>query len=263
MKSLVIFLFLFSLYSCVNSSNTNSPTVVYSACSVTMETAGTCTRFMDRDVYFANNIATQPLTNNSFNVLDVQAALNDLTSNTSLGNNYFRFHMTDAVNLNVINSVTSGVNFISFIQIIPDLDYYDTNDINHINPHSGFNTLWNSGSYSDPNAIVIVNQANKRQFYILLRQSCFTSNSTSCTDDAAASFTSNKGLYSLVDRAIGRLVGLTNVDCTTYPNQLMCAQYPNDNQWSTTEQNRTYSLINNALETVSQNANFYQQVFSQ
>lgn len=244
-------LFLISLVlltSCM-SSKKEEPKVVYAVCTAALESQGTCTRYMDRKIYFAANIFDEPYTNNPFDVERVQDILREISSNTNLGDNYFEFYTTDKNSLNLIlEAQTVPGGFKSFIQILPDIE---------------FNEIYATVNSPDPNAILEVNQANKKQFYLILRESCFRSNNVNCTNSVGQSFTSNKGLKALVARSFGRMIGLRTTNCGTKYDHPMCATEPNDDQWSITEEIRMYDLFNNALETITNSPTFYEVYFEE
>jgi hypothetical protein len=223
----------------------SSTAATFTACSLAAEQAGTCTRFMDRTIYLAFSDIATPDKNNAFHKEKIKDALNEITLNTSLGDNYFTFIEVDDSELSPILEETElEGEFKSFIQVFPDDE---------------FNTLFSTfGTLPDPNAITVVNSANRRQFYIILRASCFESSEITCTNDGAAVFTTNKGLRALIGRQLGLMVGLTTKDCTLFPVQSACATFPSDAQWSDTEKDRYFSVFNNSLEAVSNNASFYE-----
>lgn len=247
MKNLILLGLILIFTSCA-ATKEDKDEVVYSACTDQAMVSGLCIRYMDRDVYFARNIFTEPGNNDEFDVESVQDNLDNLAMNSGLGEGYFRYHMADKSELDIILEETlypagNGRTFKSFIQIWEDVS---------------FNELYNELGSADPNSIVIVNQANKRQFFIILRASCFVSNNQNCTNNVMATFTPTKGLQALVGRSFARLIGVPTKDCILNPAHSMCATTPNDNQWSLTESIRFYDLFNNQLETIRNNRNFYE-----
>lgn len=253
MKSLIISSLFLLVVSCSAQKDELEQTVIYSACGDQQMIDGLCIRYMDRKVYFARNIFSEPNTNNEFDVVKIKEAMDNLANNTNLGEGYFQYAMADKAELDLILEDTvyganSGLKFKSFIQIWPDVE---------------FNQLWAGYGSADPNAVLIVNQANKKQFFVVFRESCFTTNNANCTNASGTQFSPNKGLYGLVSRNFARLIGVSVKDCADYPVHAMCAEKPSDAQWSLAESSRLYDIFNNQLETIRNNKNFYEVFFPQ
>lgn len=247
MKKLVWPLITLFLLSSCGVNKEEEPETVYTACGEQSMIDGLCIRYMDRDIYFARNIFTEAGNNDEFDVESVKENLDSLAINSGLGEGYFRYHMADKSELDIILEetlypVAAGRKFKSFIQIWEDVS---------------FNELYDEVGSADPNSILIVNQANKRQFFIVLRASCFTSNNQNCTNNVLANFTPTKGLQALVGRSFARLIGVPTKDCILYPTHPMCATTPSDDQWDLTQSIRFYDLFNNQLETIRNNKGYY------
>jgi hypothetical protein len=197
-------------------------------------------RWMDRTIYFAFSDNSNPDRNNEFQKADVQNAFVDIATSTSLGSNYFTFQEVDESLLQpVITTTNLTTPFLSFVLILPDTDF------------SNFAVNELGGEIPDPNAVVVLNQADKRQFYMIFKASCFTSNS------ACNSITANGGLRAMVARQLGLMTGLSIKDCTASPNDVMCANTPNDQQWAPANKLSWVSSFNNTLEAILLNPNFY------
>lgn len=222
-------------------------------------------RYMDRDIYFVENASNieGSLKNNPLDVEKMQIALSNFSCLTKLGCNYFRFNTATEDVLKPITSYTTGVNFKSFIQIYPDQDFNNL-----------YNELRNNGIGVsldlEPNVIVIYNPANKRQFYMVIREACLSqSNNSDCTNGNNVPFTPDSGLTALVARNLGRSVGIhldNSDDCVLGPTSgyvvnPMCGKHPSNAQWTQTQRDKMVGLFNNALETISLNNNYYTQTF--
>jgi hypothetical protein len=206
---------------------------------------------MDRHIKLAINNSLTPNKNSLFDLEPLQLALNEIVAETTLGAGYFYYDYVDETTLTT--PTMAADTFATNIQIWEDAD---------------FNTLYNtmltinSSSVTDPNAIIVTNANNRRQFYIVFRQSCFSGVSTSCTGDAAVSITPSLGTKALIARALSRLISIqlqTPTYCTGTPSNYLCPT-PADSQWSTAEKLRSYSAINSALELIGLNSSTYYQL---
>lgn len=240
----------FLLYSCgVAEEEEDLAKKIYISCSQELSERGECSRFMDRTIYYGRFVPGETNLNDPFHVNRAIEIFSKLSRETDLGVNYFNFVETDANLLEPISEDTQMKedDFKSFFQIWP--------------PEKFSKLLRDLPIQSDPNAILVLNQANKKEFYIIFKSSCFESNNVDCTQDSLATFTSNSGLEALFGRQLARLVGGQVDDCSLYPNSAMCAEYPNDNQWSINNQSALYSIINNGLEAINLNPDFYEEFF--
>jgi hypothetical protein len=200
-------------------------------------------RWMDRTIYFANPDATDQTRNSFFQKSRVQEALTEVELSSVLGEGYFKFQEVDesTLNTNLEQSTSSEVQK-SFILIWPDKVFNDY-VLGTVN-----------GSTPDPNAIAVINAANKRKFFIIIRASCFsgsTSSGPQCSDAGAG------GLKALVARQLGLLVGMPIKDCTAFPDDVMCATKPSAAQFSENSKLRFAAALNNALETILLNTGYY------
>ena len=199
-------------------------------------------RWMDRTIYFAYANSGNPNSNNQFQVQDVQDALTEIQQITNLGQGYFSYTMADPAVLNPIYQTgQASSEYISFILIWDDTDFN-----NFV-----VNTL--GGNVPDENAITVINAAYKRKFYMIFKSSCFVS-SASCN-----SITSN-GLRAMVARQLSLLVGIPAItNCAKTPTDVMCSTTPSDAQWNDLNKTNWANEFNNALETVLNNPNFYNE----
>lgn len=244
MKLINLLLLLLLVIACNQKEEKEEPKVIYTTCSIADQQKSKCTRFMDRTIYFAYSMGQNPEKNNEFQKLAIRDTLTELEENTSLGGGYFKFVEVDASLIQPITTVTHAENFKSFIQVYPDTE---------------FNELANEYGYlPDTNAITVLNHANKRQFFIVFRASCFNPNEFRCTNDLD-SVMGGAGVRALVARQFGALVGMAH-NCSTY-SRTMCPDFPNDQQWSTAQKNYWFASFNNALETITMNPNFYEEFF--
>jgi hypothetical protein len=150
-------------------------------------------RWMDRHIYFSYSQggAANVDRNNEFQKQKIKDALNDISSRSNLGANYFQFVDTDEASLTpIITSTTSASDFKSFILIWPDSQFSDY-VINQL-----------GGTVPDNNAVVVLNSAYKRQFFMIFKASCFSS------DVACNGITSSTGLRALVARQLGLMTGM-------------------------------------------------------
>jgi len=217
---------------------------VFTTCSVADQLQNKCTRFMDRKIYLSFSLGQDPSKNNEFQKITVREALRDIEESTNLGSGYFSFEEIDPTFIEPIIEQTVASEFRSFIQILPDGEF------NEIAESFGF--------IPDQNAITVINAANKRQFYMLLRASCFNSNDTVCTNDGAATM-GEPGVKALIARQLGVLTGIP-LDCSLN-ERTMCAEFPSDLQWSSAQKRYWSASFNNALETIGNNPSFYEEFF--
>jgi hypothetical protein len=150
-------------------------------------------RWMDRNIYFAYSQggAANANRNNEFQKQKVKDALIDIANRSNLGSNYFNFINTDEARLTpILTATTSSSEFKSFILILPDADFSDY-VVNQL-----------GGTVPDPNAVTVLNSAYKRQFFMIIKASCFSS------DVACNGITSASGLRALVARQIGLMTGM-------------------------------------------------------
>jgi hypothetical protein len=216
-----------------------------SGCNTSTSPSGTTSavpdyRWMDRTIYFAYS-TSETDRNNPFQKQKVQDALDAIASSTSLGEGYFNYTEVDESLLQPVTTATTQAStFNSFVLIWPDAVFSDF-VVNQL-----------GGQVPDPNAVTVLDSAYKRKFYIIMKASCFTSN-TACN-----SITSN-GINAMVARQLGIMTGMSVKDCATYPNDVMCANTPTDNQWLITSQQSWTAAFNNVLEAILQNPNFYNE----
>jgi hypothetical protein len=236
------FIILLFTVSCAPPEEDEQNKVIYSGCSESMENKNLCTRFMDRDIYFAFPEGTR---NNSFDVQSTKEAIQEISTNTFFGSNYFRFQTVDESILETPEGIEdSEEDFKSYIQILDDVE---------------FNNLYNNtGPHADPNAILFVNFANKKKFSVILRASCFSVSDFDCTNDASVSFTPNSGLRALVGRTLMRMFAVNIKSCVNFPNDVMCANFPSDTQWNNFNRDVFFNDMKNAQSAVANDPNYYE-----
>ena len=144
--------------------------------------------YFDREVYFPTGVSVTP--NQSAAHQKARDALLELELETDLGKDFFIFKTDDDSLLQPISESTEvdGREWTSFIQI------WDDDLMNEF-------LAKNLSVVGDDNAIVALNSGNKREFFIVLRLSCFLAGDT-C--DLA---TENQA-KALVWRAMGYLIGM-------------------------------------------------------
>lgn len=196
-------------------------------------------RWMDRELYFALPDGSSPDRNNVFQKNRVKTALNEIQLGTSLGEGYFTYQEVDEALLQPsLEATVSSTQFKSFILIWPD---------------NVFNDFVTSigGVIPDPNTITVINSAYKRKFFIIIKSSCFVTSS-------ACGNISQNGLSALIARQFGYLVGMKSKDCAFYQNNVMCRD-PSNTQWSSAQKGLWFSALNNVLESILNNVNYYSE----
>lgn len=219
--ALTVILFALVLTSCTKAEESDETTIN--------------TRWMDRTIYFADPNLSDPFRNNFFQKEKVKAALTEIATGTSLGPNYFNFVQVPESELEPIIEAADDIEFKSFVLIWPD------------NVFNAYVEAKLGSNLPDQNAITVVNAANKKQFYIILRASC-AEVTTSCMN------VTDKGFKALIARQLGLLVGL-QTNCTNSQN-IMCAT-PSDLQWSEVNQFNFFNSFNNQLEQILNTPGFY------
>jgi hypothetical protein len=196
-------------------------------------------RWIDRKIYFANPDPSDSTRNNIFEAQLVQEALTSIESATMFGDGYFSYANVDESTLPINLAAGQYSNSqVSFILIWPDAVFnaYVANTLNSTTP--------------DPNAVAIINDADKHEFFIILKSSCFSTNA-SCNNIGT------NGLDAMIARQLGLIMGLTLKDCTLYPSDVMCADKPTDAQWSQSSQLSFSAALNNVLEVILNTPGFY------
>lgn len=244
-KNLLIGLLLLNI-SCSGTKEeedyNNSPS------NVDVTEALSCLRWIDRDLYFANQ---DPLISNRNNAFHVQQAIDiirNLESNTRLGSDYFRINQLSPEVLDPIRpNNLSESEYKSFILIWED-SLFDQ----FVNDNLG-----GLSNIPDKNAFSIINPNFQRKYYMIIRSSCFEASSTcSAPDNDRISF---QGLSALIARQIGFLFRLPQADCSTDRNNVMCVQ-PSDDQWSEDERTEFFDTLTNQMLVIQNNPNFYNDI---
>lgn len=208
--------------------------------STTSSSADPNERWMDRNIYFAYSDITDVSRNNTFQKERIKDSINYLAQQTMLGEGYFKFSETDesALNIYVEQAAADDTTQKSFILIWPDATF------------NSFVQSQLSGSIADPNVITVMNNANKRKFFMIFKASCFETNSL-CSNIGV------NGLNAMIMRQFGLISGLSIKDCLTYPNEIMCASIPSDSQYTDNSQLRFFAALNNVLITILSTPGFY------
>lgn len=201
-------------------------------------------RWMDRKIYFAQSSGLYSQRNNEFQKQKIKEALSEIAESSNLGSNYFEFYDVEEGLLSpIIQQTISEDEFKSFVLILPDEDFSDF----------VFNQL--GGISPDPNAVSVINSAYKRKFFVIFKASCLSAG-VNCD-----SITGSLGLRALVARQLGLLVGLSEKDCSIYPNDVMCATKAKDSQWMPSNRDPWISIFNNQLESIRLSPGFYDENF--
>lgn len=245
MKTLILMASLIFLLSCnEEKKEEDDKKKIYVTCSPQQQSEGKCYRFMDRKIYLAFGSSIIPTKNNAFQKNQIKEALEYISDNTNLGAGYFSFEEVDPAIIEPITTITYATEFYSFIQVFPDEEF------DEFSGHFGY--------VPDKNAILVLNKANKRKFYIIIRASCFEPNDERCTYDQDA-YMGGSGINALIARQLGYMVGL-NRNCSTY-ERLMCPDYPSDKQWAQVERNYWVGSFNNQLEIIQNTPDFYEYFY--
>tara|TARA_Y100000034_G_C6895059_1_gene412484 strand:- start:671 stop:1420 length:750 start_codon:yes stop_codon:yes gene_type:complete len=227
--------------SCSKSEETEI--IKYVSCTKAAENEGQCIRWFDRKIYLSFADRNDANKNNEFQKQAVKDAFLEIESITSLGDDYFSFEEVDSSLINpIIQSETSENEYKSFVLIWPDSEFNEF-IVNELN-----------GNVPDQNAVAVINAAYKRKYFMIIKASCFVS-SANCGE-----INTDKGLRALIARQLGRLVGMENKDCGLYPEDVMCADSPSDDQWEDINQLRWINSFNTKLETINNNPNFYDEI---
>jgi hypothetical protein len=199
-------------------------------------TTPSASRYMDRSIYLSDPNLEDSNRNNFFQKEKIKDALIDVATSTGLGANYFSFTQAAESELEPVTvSDPNSPQTKSFILIWPD---------NIFNAYAA--SKYNS-NIPDLNAITVINEANKKQFFMIFRASCFQTSSV-CGNIGV------NGFKALVARQLGLLVGL-NFNCTN-PLSTMC-QTPSDSQWNEINKFNFSRDYLNQLSTIDSTPNFY------
>lgn len=245
MKNFILTIFLtLSLVSCGTQEEEDTGTT-YVVCSVADMNAGKCLRYMERNIYFAYASGTDSDKNSVFQKEIIQEVLTEVAENTDLGTGYFNFIEVDETFIvPLTESTSSGSAFKSFIQVWPDAEF------------NSFAEQWNY--VPDQNAITVVNGANKRQFYIIVRASCFETNDLACTRDPSVTMGSS-GVKGLIARQLAQLVGAP-FSCDSGDDNTMCSDAPSENQWLSAEKEKFFSMFDSQLELIRLNPDVFEDL---
>ncbi len=234
MKQILALFLLFGFLGCTPASEDDTTTVTVSDPTY---------RWMDRQIHFAFSTGGNPNRNNEFQKAKVQEAFEEIASGSMLGTGYFSFSQVDEAILQpILEPGQSPSAYKSFVLIWPDVDFNDF----------VVNSL--GGVVPDQNAVAIINSSYKKKFYMIIKASCFTS-SASCNG------ISTQGLKALIARQMGFLVGIppqTTAQCNADPENVMCA-LPNNEQWNDANKIRFLRTMDNSLESILNNPNYYDE----
>lgn len=196
-------------------------------------------RWMDRQIYLALPNGIDGDRNNTFQKQKVKDALTEIQASTGLGDNYFSFSEVDESLLQPLTAITQATaDYKSFILVWPD-DVFNRFVINELD-----------GNIPDPYAITVINSANKRKFFVVLKASCFNT-APACNNIG------DSGLRAMIARQLGLLAGMSLKNCVQFPTHTMCAETPSDSQWSLASKQNFFSSFNSALESILNSPGFY------
>ncbi|MCX6129804.1 MAG: hypothetical protein NTX25_12190 [Proteobacteria bacterium] len=180
LKKIVLLSFILIMASCSGSSSTpaeNPPSKDENSW-----------RYFDREIYMPTGVSVQPEMAAAQEL--IQASLIELADSSDLGKDYFIFKFEEDSLLQPVSEETQydGRPWFSFIQVWPD---------------NLFNDQISSsvGTSGDPDVLVVRNELNEREFYAILRLSCFVAGE-SC------GFPTQKESKAVIWRAMGYLIGL-------------------------------------------------------
>jgi hypothetical protein len=246
-KTIAYICIFLTFFACAQQEEEDTNKTIYVVCSQEDFAAGKCLRYMERSIFLAFASGGSPDKNNIFQKQTIKDAFNEVAENTDLGSGYFTFTEIDPVFIEPLSEVTqTGTAFKSFIQVYPDDE---------------FNLFAEKWSFvPDQNAVVVINGANKRQFYMIIRASCFETNDINCTSDPSISM-GETGAKALIARQLAQLVGAP-YDCSLGNNNTMCSSSPSEGQWLVAEKNKYFSMFNSQLETIRLNPDVYDTFIS-
>lgn len=216
-----------------------------------------CLRWIDRDLYFGLPDPFISSKNNEFHRLKVQDVISEIQRVTRLGEGYFRQKVVNPDLLTPFQSAgRSWSDYKSFILIWPDGEFENLADQFFGTRNASGEIIFGSGldSLVDKNAMTIVNQTFQRKFFMILRASCFDAD-TRCAD-ASGNPIGDKGVSALIARQFSLLFNIAPVDCNVRSDDVMCP-VPSNSQWETSSKERFAAGLNNALNSIEQNPNFY------
>lgn len=213
--------------------------VAVSACSPEPEGNSSSSRWFERTLYFALS-GSDPERNNFFHKERVREGIREIEQLTSLGLDYFSFKEVDESIIDPTSNDFESKDFKNFILIWPEAIFnsYVLNELGGGNP--------------DSNAVAIINSANKRQFFIIFKSTCFSS-SSSCNNIGV------NGVKAMIARQLGFLIGMTSANCAINPTSVMCASNSaiSDAQWGVNPKVIYSNNYNNILEQILNTEGFY------
>lgn len=210
----------------------------------------TCIRWIDRDLFFAQQDPFIENRNNEFHKQQVKDILRNIEKNTSLGEGYFRINTVSPEVLDPLRTSNLPEKEIrSFILI-----WEDSRFESFINSNLG-----GFGNVPDKNAITIVNPRYQRKFYTIIRASCFEASSRcSGFDNNSIGF---EGISALISRQLGFLLRIPRTNCDTDRFNIMCTE-PHNKQWDEDNRNRFFTGLSNQMVVIDNNPNFYNDIGS-
>jgi hypothetical protein len=270
LSKIIYLILMISLYSCgagdsgstnsdgtgtdADTDDTTNGEVIDSATSagVSFSTVKfSCLRWLDRNIYFADQNPIIEERNNFFHKDAAKEALRLLELITNLGKDYFNFKDTKE---NLLNLTPQGglpeEDVRSFFQF-----WEDTKFDAYVADHFGGDVE----NLSDPNFIEIIHPQHKRKYGVAFRSSCFNGESTCITKDDVV--LSPNGVSALVLRAIGKLFRLPAVDCSVDATAVMCKE-ANNTQFTNETLLEFVAVFNGQLKLITENGNFYEDAVS-
>ena len=182
LNKLIMLPMLIALITC-SSSKTDDGTK-------TTDTSTLSWRYFDRELYMPTGVSVQPEMASAQEL--IQASLTSLADQSDLGTDYFIFKYEEDSLLQPVTEETSyeGRDWYSFVQVWNDelfADYASTV----------------IGTPGDEDVLVVRNELNTQEYFIIFRLSCFVSGKTCGYPTQAQS-------KAMVWRAMGYLAGLRN-----------------------------------------------------
>lgn len=236
-----------------------------------------CLRWIDRDLYFANQDPFNASINNQFHKETIKSVLKDIQVNTNLGEDYFRMKEVNPDLLDPIRNKSLPVEeYRSFILIWNDDRFEQFVVRNLCDPAiAAINQLNCFINLPDRNAVAVINTNAPRKYYIIFRSSCFEA-SARCIDQKTQLPLSTAGVNALVARQFGLLLGLQpkaeciNGNPSELPNSainnVMC-KLANGDQWNENvgtesapeyvRRDEYYNSVNGQLATILANPNYF------
>lgn len=240
------------------------------------EVAASCLSrpWMDQTIYPACPKANGNMNNTQYQIFlrDIKDTLDEISANTLLGLNYFKFPTQKDPQTGEDNVVCTNENSINLVLERQD-NFEDPFSYLFLWDDYSFNDFVNINGIAVPdmNGFSLVNAAWKNKFKLILRASCFiitdgqpSANCYAGNSGVVESGASPSGHYkALIGRQIGFMTGLSASNCNDNPMDVMCVDVPNKEQWSEKYKKRFFNKLNNYLEVIGNDPSFYKQIFEE